>query len=393
MSEEEAASYEALKAEYEKLKEDHADADDEVDVRLGEIETAMEALQDRPIRFEDEDRATAGVFVSIDGSGRLRVERGYVRPEDEPVEATEESSGSDTFDPVSDEAESSTYATAADAAGADEEEDDGLKPLSDRLVGELTAHRTLALRDALANDPQVAFLAALHAMVLRLFYRYGLDSCVEIEPRSTALGSHAPGLGETAYAQSIDRRTESWVRALPKAPEDLWDALGEFDGDSRDALFAYCVAMTVNAVHDPYNRRPRALAHAGVLAATVGLDMAKAGWAPTTDSYLGRVTKTRILEAVREAKGDKAADRIVGLKKPDMVAAAEELLAGTGWLPEPLRTPALADDDEPDFELVDRHDVGDAGGEAQSAAHDGETAMGDSGPSVEDEEVADAAFA
>ena len=63
MSDEEAASYEALKAEYEKLEEDHADADelpDDVDVRLGEIETAMEALQERPIRFEDEDRAIAG---------------------------------------------------------------------------------------------------------------------------------------------------------------------------------------------------------------------------------------------------------------------------------------------------------------------------------------------
>jgi ParB family chromosome partitioning protein len=28
--------------------------------------------------------ARAGVFVSVDGSGALRVERGYVRPEDEP---------------------------------------------------------------------------------------------------------------------------------------------------------------------------------------------------------------------------------------------------------------------------------------------------------------------
>ena len=62
-----------------------------------------------------------------------------------------------------------------------------------------------------------------------------------------------------------------------------------------------------------------------------------------TDNYLGRVTKARILEAVREAKGDEAADRIADLKKPDMVAAAEELLAGTGWLPEVLRTPTLAE--------------------------------------------------
>jgi ParB family chromosome partitioning protein len=51
------------------------------------------------------------------------------------------------------------------------------------------------------------------------------------------------------------------------------------------------------------------------------------------------VTKARILEAVREAKGDGAAQLIDHLKKPDMAREAERLLAGTGWLPEPLRTP------------------------------------------------------
>jgi hypothetical protein len=33
----------------------------------------------------------------------------------------------------------------------DADEDDGLKPLSEQLITELTAHRTLALRDALAK--------------------------------------------------------------------------------------------------------------------------------------------------------------------------------------------------------------------------------------------------
>ncbi|MEO3431868.1 ParB/RepB/Spo0J family partition protein [Inquilinus sp. CAU 1745] len=347
MSEEEQASYEALKAEYDKLEEEHAEADElpeEIDIRLGEIETAMEALQVRPIKFEPDELAIGGAFVSIDGSGRLRVERGYVRPEDEPVEESEEASEDDTADPAADDADASNGDADFGAPDADEEEEDGLKPLSDRLITELTAHRTLALRDALASDPQTAFLAALHAMTLRLFYRYGLDSCVEIEPRSAAFGSHAPGLGDTRYAQSIDLGLENWAKALPKASEDLWDTLTEWDGDSREALFAHCVAMTVNGVHDPYSRRPRALAHAGVLAAVLGLDMAAAGWIPTADGYLARVTKARILEAVREAKGDEAADRIAGLKKPEMVAAAEELLAGTGWLPEPLRTSGLEPD-------------------------------------------------
>lgn len=64
-----------------------------------------------------------------------------------------------------------------------------MRPIPDRLVTELTAHRTLALRDALAKDPDIAFVAALHVLCLRLFYRYGLDSCVEIEPKSAMFGS------------------------------------------------------------------------------------------------------------------------------------------------------------------------------------------------------------
>ena len=46
---------------------------------------------------------------------------------------------------------------------------------------------------------------------------------------------------------------------------------------------------------------------ADALATVVGLDMADAGWTPTVDNYLGRVTKPRIIEAVREAKGDATA--------------------------------------------------------------------------------------
>lgn len=140
--------------------------------------------------------------------------------------------------------------------------------------------------------------------------------------------------------------------------------------------------MAVNAVHEPHYRKPRQIAHAGVLAATLGLDMAKAGWTPTGERYLARVTKARVVEAVREAKGDEAADRIAGFKKPEMVEAAEELLAGTGWLPEPLRTPALASNlDEPSFEIVDES----AESEAQSAMNGGETAIGETAPSGEDD--------
>src|SRR5204863_2788163 len=78
-------------------------------------------------------------------------------------------------------------------------------------------------------------------------------------------------------------------------------------------------------------------AHADRLARAVGLDMAEAGWRPTAANYLGRVSKARILEAVREAKGEAATQLIDHLKKGDMAKEAERLLADTRWLPEPLR--------------------------------------------------------
>jgi ParB family chromosome partitioning protein len=59
--------------------------------------------------------------------------------------------------------------------------------------------------------------------------------------------------------------------------------------------------------------------------------MADAGWRPTVATYLGRVTKARILEAVREAKGEQAAQLIENLKKADMAREAERLLDSTGW--------------------------------------------------------------
>ena len=102
------------------------------------------------------------------------------------------------------------------------------------------------------------------------------------------------------------------------------------------ALLAHCASLTINVVKEPWNRRPNALAHGDQLARAVNLDMAAAGWTPTVDNYLGRVPKARIIEAVREAKGEQSARLIEHLKKTDMAMEAERMLNGTGWLPEPL---------------------------------------------------------
>lgn len=381
---EEAAARDALQAEINRLSDEYADADElpeAVDERLGELETALEAFDTRPLAFDPAEVARAGAFVSIAPDGAVRVERGYVRPEDEIPAEPEAGEADDIGSAAASRAAGDSVSTEVEPA--DVEEEDGLSPMSDRLMTELTAHRTLGLRQALGEQPEVAFLAALHALALKVFYPYGTDSCLELDLKSIGFGTQAPSLNDSAAAEAIRARHEGWAKALPKEPADLWDVLQAYDADSRSALFAHVVSLSVNAVHETWNRRPRALAHADRLAEAVDLDMAAAGWRPTVDGFLGRVTKARILQAVAEAKGQTAADRIAHLKKGDMATEAEMLLAGTGWLPEPLRTPGRA----PAEASVTVH--ADAAGD-ETAADGGETAMAEEDLSSENDPAGDA---
>jgi ParB family chromosome partitioning protein len=358
LTEEDHARRESLRDEMAAIEERYCqDSNEEVpediDLRLGEIEAELEAFENRPLTYDPGDIAIAGAFISIDGDGQLKVERGYVRPEDEPLAESDSDDnnaalrerqeihyvGKDgeirAVDPIA--------ALSADGTQADdsEPEEEGLKPLSERLVMELTAHRTLALRDALANNPDVAFHAALHALVLQSFWRYPAESCLEIRAESRTPAVQAPGLKECLSAKTIEERHAGWEKQLPDKPDLLWEVLGDFDHDSRMALFAHCVSLTVYAVHESWNRAPGGRRHADQIASAVALDMAAAGWTPTAENYLNRVPKARILEAVTEARGPQMAELIEGLKKSDMAEQAERLLAGTHWLPEPLRTPGV----------------------------------------------------
>jgi ParB family chromosome partitioning protein len=358
LTEEERATFDALSAEYAKIEEDYQDADElpnEIDERLAEIEAARSVLEARSLVYDPVEIARAGVVVSIDAEGLLSIDRGYVRPEDEAPAAVEPESEGQRVGETDDGsgANGSVQRAVITFGGApaepvEEEDDETVKQLPDRLVTELTAHRTLALRNALANDPEVAFLAVLHNFVLATFYRFASSSgCLEIAIRTPTFPAQAPGLKESASAEAIDIRHNCWKARLPKNEGELWDALSAFDGKEQTALFAHCASSAVNALYEPANRynegrvsarsvRNR-LGHADVLARAVGLDMMAAGWKPTVDNYLGRVTKPRILEAVREAKGGQSVQLIDHLKKGDMAREAERLLDGTGWLPEPLR--------------------------------------------------------
>lgn len=352
---EEQATRAGLQAELDRLTEQYEDADelpDEIDQRLGEIEAALEALDSRPMHYEPAEMAIAGVFVTIDSDGSLIADRGYVRSEDEVSAASEPDDNEAAVD--GQHAPSLSHAVrpvvvtmGGQPVPTEEDEDDGIKPLPERLVTELTAHRTLALRDAVAQHPRIAMTALLHKLVSDAFHHRSANGVLEAQVRHIFFPAQAEELGDSLSVKSVDERNEHWKIRIPADDTALWDWLADLDEESRMALLAHCVSYGVNALYE----RPNPYSGSGVseyglqlrfdqadrLARETGLDMVQVGWRPTVGNYLGRVTKPRILEAVREGAGERAAQLIDHMKKGDMAKEAERLLADSGWLPEPLR--------------------------------------------------------
>ncbi|KAF0098943.1 MAG: ParB domain-containing protein nuclease [Rhodospirillaceae bacterium] len=367
----EQLTFDALTAEQTKLEIEYERADelpDEVDARLGEIEAALAAFENRPVRYEPTEIARAGVFVSIDADGHLEVDRGYVRPEDEPSM------------PIGSEGQAEGEARNTDGMAPAAPDPQRTVITIGRLVSELTAHRTLALRDAVANDPQVALTVLLHKLCFDAFQHSAPGACLEASVRHVFFPVQAADLKDSPSAQAIAERHEAWKAELPKDDDALWDWLTTLDDTRRAALLAHCVSFGVNALYEKGDRYggPGVSAH-GVqhriaqsdrLARAVGLDMVEAGWRPTVDNYLGRVTKPRILEAVREAKGEQAAQLIDHLKKAEMAKEAERLLDGTGWLPEPLRLADNVDVSETSTDTVEELPAFLADSEGQDAITD-----------------------
>jgi ParB family chromosome partitioning protein len=299
---------------YETATEEGAEevSEEEFSAKVEALEQQITAYAAKE-QYRPEDVTLAGAFVCLGPDGKPRIERGHVRAEDVPHEdATENERGED-----------------ASAAA---------KPLiSEKLVAELTAHRTSALRNELGQNPAMALVTLTHALAAALFFHAPDVSCLRVAVRGTHLASHASGIGDSLAETEINERHEAWAKRMPRETGGLWEFVAGLADGERLALLAHCVSLGTDAVQSKGADRG-ALAHADVLARAVGLDMTRY-WQPTAASYFGRVSKERIMEAVRETDGDAAARHISGFKKQAMAEAAEKALTGKAWLPEPLRTP------------------------------------------------------
>jgi ParB family chromosome partitioning protein len=305
-----------LVAEYDGLVEQHSDEPPpEVAEKLDTLSQRVDRLSEGEFRYCPEDIACGGAIVTIVESGEVNIVRGLLRPEDRPLGATPEE-----------------RPQAKRKSGSD-------GGLSARLVEELTAHRTAALRIELAARPDVALAATVHALALPLLYGHAFDvaSCLAIRIISRDLEGSAERFPETEAGQKLAAASEGGLSKLPPEPKDLlWWLLAQ-DTDTLLRFLAYCTAASIDAVRGKQDRLdcPR-LGNADCLAGVLGLDMATY-WQPTKASYFSRVPKALVLAAVREGVSPQAADNLTDLKRDALAEAAEKHMASSRWLPPVLR--------------------------------------------------------
>ena len=301
----------ARRTEIDAQLEAAEEGDDERYAALSEqveaVDAELDAFDGARSVIDPAQQACAGAVISIGHDGKLSVEKNLLKPED-----------------------AKRFAQGRERSTSDPQE---ARLHSAALVRRLTAHRTLALQAVLSERPDIALVALTHRLVLKTFLLNGVAraSVVEIDARSAALAPHAEELAGSKAHGALQSRREALEGRLPKDEQKLFAWLLQQPQSEVLALLAFCVAQSVDCVSDSETR-----GGLDELARAAALDM-REWWTATARSYFGSVSRTRVLEAVTDAVSAEAAAALAKLKKAALVQAAEEKVAGMGWLPAILK--------------------------------------------------------
>ena len=333
LSAEDEARLSALAERFDAIEAECGDEPDkDQSDELDRIEAEIEVIRAREVTWRPEDRARSGAIVAPDGAGGVRIERGVLRPgevvNDDPA-------------PEDGDADEAPRPAVKERAPAG---------LPAALRAELLAHRTAALQNEVAARPDLALRVLLHALIVERDNPWRAVAKVALRP--PVLHVACPGIEAAPARADLEARSAATLNTA-RVPEGerLWPWLLALDTAAALDLLAVLVAPSVDAGSEDWTVAGSAPSPAEQVAASAGLDMRR-WWTPTAEGFFGRVTKDAIEAAVREGAGDDAARRIAGAKKAAMAEAAEGLLAGAGWLPEPLRARPAAGAAEPEAPVL-----------------------------------------
>ncbi len=319
------SALEALHAELEASEEDTDESSERIETAEKEVEEADAALEmfDESLRcYSEEQKANAYALVFLASHGQIMTMTGYTNTR--PGAASRDGEGDDLD---GDDADSS-----GGFSGKRE-----VSFHSAKLANVLSAERTLALQASLVLDPSLALLASLERMAESVILRgYSYDYNVKLSATSSthSCGEVLPDADNTEALHIVKNAVDQWAQRCEQFKGEgesvtTFDWLLSLSPEDRLALHAVCVAVTVDVrrMQDHHAKATPMTKHSG-------LTMNR-WWKPSAKRYFLHLSKSQILTVLTEAGF--STEGLDKLKKDALAVRAEELMAGSDWLPMPLR--------------------------------------------------------
>jgi ParB family chromosome partitioning protein len=308
------------------------------------IAEILSALHASLAQWSAKQLATRGVVVSVSAAGDIEYARGLMRPEDrKAIEKAKIAALKESGKPIPASLQASANASADGRVdGRTNGRADGRvkgerAAISERLMLDLSAHRTAAMQASLMDNSHVALALVVHAMAVPVFSSQSyLQTPLKLRmdlTRHSALTSRASEYDACPAAVALAVALEQWGDRVPGGePVVIFRWLLAQDTGVLLDLLAFCAASGLDAMH---GRERPGYDMSDALADALELDMAD-WWTPTPAKFLESVSKDQLVQAVTEAESAEIAKPMGTMKKADAVAFAAAKLEGKRWLPAPL---------------------------------------------------------
>ncbi|WP_309387232.1 ParB/RepB/Spo0J family partition protein [Cerasicoccus frondis] len=290
LSDEDQAKLDQLNKRYDEIVEAANGGDDELYQECEDIETQRDELEAKAHAFTDEQKASAGGFLSLDHHGEFAVRLGFIQPEDDEQMAA--------------------------AKKKAKEEKSAKKPdLSQSLSNDLSVIRLIAFKLELLKNPTIARdLLAFHT-IKNVLAPYGtLDNSPFYLTTGKVVGNPSKEHGFMGDFDAPDL-LESRVSKLPLACFEIEDDVEAFEAyraltdDEKTSLQAYAASMMVRYQNNTFDHT----------AQLVNMDV-RTYWTPNAD-FFARTTKRYMQTMAGEIIDQAFVQRHAKSKKGDLANA------------------------------------------------------------------------
>lgn len=287
----------------EAVPEDHDERRDRAEELLADVEERLREFD----RYDTEQMKSAGCYVSIAHDGKLTIVKGLVRKQDRKNVGLE----------------------TGEVKPAKPKDD---LPMS--LRHDLEAYRLQVARCEIAANADIACdLLAFHAACEILAARPPADGPdVRFRGQAAAPSEGGETTASARFARIEQGLPRGWLEA--KTGAERFERFRTLPEEDKRSILAFCVASTLRAGLAPTTQKDRT-AYDVALGLT-GADVA-AYWRPSKATYLGRLTRERLLGIGKELLGKAWAAKRADQKKGQLVDALDSVFAspgGSGGTPE-----------------------------------------------------------